>query len=88
VKLYVSALVGVIIRVNLRNARCNNKDIHCVFILALRDAFFQVNSKKAFQREPLIKIKIASILIRSTDTCISSGFVLGPNDALFCALLR
>ena len=38
-KFYVSAFVGVIIRVIVRNARCNNednKDIKCMFCLSLQ----------------------------------------------------
>ena len=33
-KFYVSALVGVIIKVILRNARCNNKDIKYIVLIA------------------------------------------------------
>jgi len=38
VNFYVSALVGVIIKVIIRNARCNSKDVLC--ILSLHSAMY------------------------------------------------
>jgi len=40
VKFYVSALVGVMIKVILRNARCNNKDTIQLFRTHLRFLLF------------------------------------------------